>query len=100
MDKIAERLSEWFGSTPFILFHVVWFALWYPLGGTTDLLTLVVSLEAIFLALFILRAENIQASRMERYIKEAKAAVKEDLDKSDEVLDNLDEVLDFLREDK
>lgn len=70
MDKIAERLSLWFGSTPFILFHVVWFSAWYPLGGKTSGLTLAVSLEAIFLSLFILRAENIQGTRMEKSIKE------------------------------
>lgn len=79
MDRIAERLSQWFGSTPFILVHVVWFALWYPLGGQTELLTLVVSLEAIFLALFILRAENVATKRFEE-------SVEEDIEKSDEQL--------------
>ena len=76
MDKIAEKLSLWFGSTPFIIFHVVWFAVWYPLGGKTDSLTLVVSLEAIFLALFILRAENVQAERLERINKDQLKAIK------------------------
>ena len=69
MDKLAEKVSELFGSLPFILLHIVWFALWYPLGGTTDALTLVVSLEAIFLSLFILRAENVQGRRLERKVE-------------------------------
>lgn len=83
MDNIAEKLSQWFGSTPFIAFHVIWFLAWYPLGGKTDILTVIVSLEAIFLALFILRAENVQSARLEEYIKrdlkhtkEVKQAVK------------------------
>lgn len=65
MNHIAEKLSQWFGSAPFILFHVVWFVVWFPLVGDKELLTLIVSLEAIFLSLFILRAENVQAERME-----------------------------------
>lgn len=79
MDRIAQRLSKWFGSTPFILAHIVWFGSWYPLGGKTDSLTVVVSLEAIFLSLFILRAENIEGERMQRYIKETRLASKKDL---------------------
>lgn len=82
LDKAAEKAAEWFGSAAFILLHVVWFAAWFPLGGDTDLLTLIVSLEAIFLSLFILRAENVASRRMER-------SVKKDLAKSNEVLRKL-----------
>lgn len=83
MDSLAEKLSVWFGSTPFILMHILWFGLWFPFGGSTDLLTLIVSLEAIFLSLFILRAENIQGSRMEKSVKRAERDTKKDLKKSD-----------------
>lgn len=84
MDRVAERLSAWFGSAPFIILHTVWFAAWYPLGGSTDTLTVIVSLEAIYLSLFILRAENVQSKRAERQ-------VAADLAKSDEVLRRLDD---------
>lgn len=62
MDSIAEKLSGWFGSTPFILVHIIWFGGWVGLhlikgfDNGFSLLTVVVSLEAIFLSLFILRA--------------------------------------------
>jgi uncharacterized membrane protein len=75
MDKIAERLAGWFGSTPFIAFHILWFTIWVALhvGAKFDpdwaTLTLVVSLEAIFLSLFILRAENVQAARFEEQVR-------------------------------
>jgi len=69
VNKLAEKLSVWFGSTPFILSHVVFFAAWFPLGGKTDTLTVIVSLEAIFLSLFILRSENVQSARMEKNVK-------------------------------
>jgi uncharacterized membrane protein len=48
--------------------HVVWFALWialpveqYPFG----LLTMIVSLEAIFLSTFVMVSQNRQAARTE-----------------------------------
>lgn len=89
MDKIAEKLSQWFGSTPFILLHVVWFIVWFVFGLEENLLTLVVSLEAIFLALFILRAENIEGKRMEKYIKEARIFSKKDLKTSERIEEKL-----------
>jgi DMSO/TMAO reductase YedYZ heme-binding membrane subunit len=76
MDKAAETLSNFFGSLPFILVHIAWFALWFPLGGSKDSLTLIVSLEAIFLSLFILRAETVQAARMEKQNKQIIKEVK------------------------
>ena len=85
MDKYAEKLSNWFGSTPFILFHVIWFSVWiglhFLIGFDEDwsILTIIVSLEAIFLALFILRGDHVQADRFEKQ-------VKEDLKRSNEQL--------------
>ena len=69
-EKIGDAASRLIGSMPFVLFHLVWFAAWivlnlgaipgiepfdeFPFG----LLTLVVSLEAIFLSLFLLISQN------------------------------------------
>ena len=72
--RMAEILSDFSGSMPFVYFHVIWFVLWvlinqgffspkirpfdpFPYG----LLTMVVSLEAIFLATFVLINQNRQA---------------------------------------
>lgn len=86
MDAVAEKLSTWFGSTPFIIIHLIWFVAWFPLGGATELLTLIVSLEAIFLSLFILRAEIVQSARMERYVKRSVKDTQKDLKKSDDTI--------------
>src|SRR5215203_197095 len=69
-EKIGDAASRAIGSMPFVLGHSVWFAAWillnlgafpgiepfdeFPFG----LLTLVVSLEAIFLSLFLLISQN------------------------------------------
>ncbi len=70
----AERFSDWIthaaASGPVVIGHVVWFALWMVANtGWIDglkpfdpfpfpLLTMVVSLEAIFLSLFVLASQN------------------------------------------
>lgn len=88
MDNLAEKLAKWFGSTAFIIFHAVWFSLWIVLHYLLDfdsdwsILTLTVSLEAIFLSLFILRAENIQSERFEN-------KVDRDLKTSNKILNRL-----------
>ncbi|CAN5185176.1 hypothetical protein BH09PAT1_BH09PAT1_1190 [soil metagenome] len=72
--KFADLVSKWAGSTTFVYVHVVWFGFWIaanhgwlkPFVAVFDpfpygLLTMVVSLEAIFLSAFILIAQNRQA---------------------------------------
>jgi uncharacterized membrane protein len=89
MDKLAQRMAEWFGSTPFIALHAIWFGAWVILHNTSNFdpdwanLTVVVSLEAIFLSLFILRAENVQSSKFE-------LQVRQDIKTSKQILDKLD----------
>jgi len=73
LGTIADRLNDLAASTPFLLAHVIWFAGWvlwntglvglrpfdpYPFG----FLTLIVSLEAIFLSIFVLMAQKREAA--------------------------------------
>jgi uncharacterized membrane protein len=73
--KAADWIAEISGSIWFVIFHVVWFGWWiwvntmpgyvhfdsFPFG----LLTMVVSLEAIFLSTFILISQNRQGQQSE-----------------------------------
>ncbi len=73
LERAAELLNRVAASPAFLLLHLVWFVVWigwnvgafglrpfdpFPFG----LLTMVVSLEAIFLALFILLAQKREAA--------------------------------------
>ncbi len=76
-DKLADKVTASAGSTPFLVFNLVWFVSWvlintgtfgekyvfdeYPFG----FLTMVVSLEAIILAVFVLISQNRQSKRSE-----------------------------------
>jgi uncharacterized membrane protein len=60
-NRIADRITDFAGSMRFVYLHILWFGLWlgsgvekYPFG----LLTLIVSLEAIFLSTFVMISQN------------------------------------------
>ena len=74
-DRTADTITEFAGSMRFVYIHSIWFAVWilvniglagagwefdsFPFG----LLTMIVSLEAIFLATFVMISQNRQAQR-------------------------------------
>lgn len=113
-DRLADAITSFSGSMAFVYLHVVWFGLWvalnvglfakfglrafdeFPFG----LLTMVVSLEAIFLATFVLISQNRMARASEKraelemqvnMLSEQKAA------KTLEMLDHLTRQLDQMR---
>src|SRR5262249_33456008 len=78
-ERVADWITWFSGNMPFVYFHAVWFAVWillnvklfglpafdpFPYG----LLTMIVSLEAIFLSTFVLVSQNRQATLAERRV--------------------------------
>jgi len=74
IERLADWISAFSGSLPFLGLHVLWFATWiflntrfsplepfdpFPFG----LLTMVVSLEAIILSVFVLLSQNRQVAK-------------------------------------
>jgi uncharacterized membrane protein len=60
-NQIADTITRFAGSMPFIYIHVVWFTLWIALRAEAfpyGLLTMMVSLEAIFLSTFVMISQN------------------------------------------
>ena len=57
-DKIAAFIAKFAGTMLFVYLHVVWFILWFFLKLDINLLTLIVSLEAIFISSFIMINQN------------------------------------------
>ena len=62
--KIADAITSFAGSMTFVYIHAVAFGLWMTVveGSPWPALTLVVSLEAIFLSTFVLIGQNRQAA--------------------------------------
>jgi uncharacterized membrane protein len=58
--RVADAITQFAGSMPFVYVHVVIFAAWMLFGEASPwpTLTLVVSLEAIFLSTFVMIGQN------------------------------------------
>jgi uncharacterized membrane protein len=75
-DRLAEKIASFCGSMTFVWVHVVWFGGWILLNLIPGIphvdpfpftfLTLIVSLEAIFLSTFILISQNLDCRISER----------------------------------
>ena len=60
-NRIADQITAFAGSMWFVYVHIIWFSLWIGLGVEKypyGLLTMIVSLEAIFLSTFVLISQN------------------------------------------
>jgi uncharacterized membrane protein len=74
-DRIADAITSFAGTMLFVYVHALWFTVWIALNqgvlgkaGVFDpypygLLTMIVSLEAIFLSTFVMISQNRQATR-------------------------------------
>src|SRR5205809_3782168 len=62
--RIADAITAFAGSMPFVYVHAVGFALWmlFVESDPWPKLTLVVSLEAIFLSTFVMIGQNRQSA--------------------------------------
>ena len=74
-DRIADAIANFFGSIVFVWVHILWFGGWILVNSLPSVafdpfpytfLTLVVSLEAIFLSTFILISQNHETRITER----------------------------------
>lgn len=75
-DRMADAIAEFCGGFTFVWVHLIWFIVWILVNVIPGLpkfdpypftfLTLVVSLEAIFLSTFILISQNHDARISER----------------------------------
>ncbi len=104
-NRIADAITTFAGSMTFVYIHIVWFGCWigfgierYPFG----LLTMIVSLEAIFLSTFVMISQNradakrqVIADQQWRTVQEEDEQNKELLGLSQQILALTKEVRDF-----
>jgi uncharacterized membrane protein len=60
-NRVADRITTFAGSMAFVYIHIVWFGCWIGFGVESypyGLLTMIVSLEAIFLSTFVMISQN------------------------------------------
>jgi uncharacterized membrane protein len=77
-ERVADKVTTYAGSAPLIIIHIIWFGGWILINGGVvpwitpfdpfpfSFLTLVVSLEAIFLTLLVLMSQNRMAKEADK----------------------------------
>jgi low affinity Fe/Cu permease len=99
LEKTAEKATRWIGSTASLTFHTIFFVISFslPLFKILDwdkmllVLTTVVSLEAIYLSIFIQMTVNKNSQDIE--------IIQEDIDEIQEDVDEIQEDIDEIQED-
>jgi uncharacterized membrane protein len=80
-NRVADKITAFSGSMLFVYIHIIWFGCWigfgvenYPFG----LLTMIVSLEAIFLSTFVMISQNRADAKRQVIADEQWKTVKEE----------------------
>ncbi|MEA2316370.1 MAG: hypothetical protein QOD44_559 [Solirubrobacteraceae bacterium] len=88
-NGIADVVTRSAGSMQFVYLHVLWFGCWigfgvesYPFG----LLTMIVSLEAIFLSTFVMISQNRAGEKQQLLADQEWKTVQEEDEQNEELL--------------
>jgi uncharacterized membrane protein len=89
-NRAADHITAFSGSMLFVYIHIIWFASWigfgvekYPFG----LLTMIVSLEAIFLSTFVMISQNRADAKRQVIADQQWKTVQEEDRQNKELLD-------------
>jgi len=106
LEKIADKATKWIGSIPSLVIHSIFFIVSFtlPTLGVISfekmllVLTTVVSLEAIYLAIFIQMSVNKNSQDIE-IIQEDVGEIQEDIEDIEEDIDEIQKDVDEIQED-
>jgi uncharacterized membrane protein len=100
-NRIADKITAFAGSMAFVYLHVVWFAAWIGLGVEKypfGLLTMIVSLEAIFLSTFVMISQNRADAKRQALADEEWRTVRGEGHQNDELLDLSRQILELTKQ--
>src|SRR2546430_4130802 len=100
-NRIADRITAFSGSMWFVYVHIIWLSCWigfgvekYPYG----LLTMIVSLEAIFLSTFVLISQNRADAKRQVIANQEWQTVKQEDRQNEELIHISNQILDLTKE--
>jgi uncharacterized membrane protein len=99
-NRIADRITAFSGSMRFVWLHVIWFAAWIGLGVESypyGLLTMIVSLEAIFLSTFVMISQNRADEKRVALANQEWGTVQEEDSQNQELLKLSKEILELTK---
>jgi uncharacterized membrane protein len=100
-NRIADAITRFAGSMPFVYLHVVWFVLWIAFGVEPfpfGLLTMIVSLEAIFLSSFVMISQNRADAKREALAEHQWQLVQAEEKQNEELLEVSRQILELTTE--
>jgi uncharacterized membrane protein len=100
-SRIADAVTAFAGSMAFVYVHIVWFAIWvtiplekYPFG----LLTMIVSLEAIFLSTFVMISQNRADERRQALADQQWKTIQMEEDQNEMLINLSKQILDLTQQ--
>jgi uncharacterized membrane protein len=102
-NRIADAITAFAGSMIFVYLHALWFVVWVitrPFGDKFPfgLLTMIVSLEAIFLSTFVMISQNRADERRQILADNEWKLVQEEGKQNQELLDISNQLLELTRQ--
>ena len=100
-DRVADQITRFAGSMTFVYIHAIWFTLWIGLGAEDypfGLLTMIVSLEAIFLSTFVMISQNRADEKRQVIADQQWRTVQEEEQQNEQLLRQSNEILDLTKE--
>ena len=99
-NRIADKITDFAGSMAFVYIHILWFGSWigfgvekYPYG----LLTMIVSLEAIFLSTFVMISQNRADAKRQVVANLEWKTVREEDRQNRELIDLSNQILELTK---
>ena len=99
-NRAADQITRFAGSMTFVYLHVIWFGAWiafrverYPYG----LLTMIVSLEAIFLSTFVMISQNRADAKRQVIADQQWHTVQEEDQQNRQLLELSEQILDLTK---
>jgi uncharacterized membrane protein len=100
-NRIADLITTFAGSMWFVYIHIIWFGCWIGFGAEKypyGLLTMIVSLEAIFLSTFVMISQNRADAKRQVIADQQWQTVKEEDKQNEELLDLSREILQLTKD--
>ncbi len=100
-NRIADKITAFSGSLLFVYIHIIWFGSWIGFGVESypyGLLTMIVSLEAIFLSTFVMISQNRADAKRQVIANEQWRTVQEEDKQNNELLDLSRQILQLTKE--
>jgi uncharacterized membrane protein len=94
--RTADQITRFAGSMQFVYLHILWFSVWILSGLEHDpygLLTMIVSLEAIFLSTFVMISQNRADEKRQVLADHQWQTVQEEEQQNEQLLELSNQIL-------